>query len=216
MQIWKFQDHVECPRCPEQHEDPPHILNCPAPSATLHWEKALTALEVWMTAHHTMPELTTAILRYLHKWKHPNPSRRLPEPQSLCNMAFGLLSSSRTTLAGNFLMGRLSIRWRDVQHRYYEWLQRHNTGKAWLQALIKKVWEVSWDMWDHRNEVRTTTITPATMWETENLNKQIIEQFEEGVVGLGQKDHHFLDKPLGHVLGYDLMQTLVGAWMLFL
>jgi hypothetical protein len=90
-------------------------------------------------------------------------------------------------------MGRLSVRWRDVQHQYYKWFQRRNTGKAWLQALIKKVWEVSWDMWDHQNEVRTTTITPATMRETENLNKQIIEQFEEGEAGLGQKDHHFLD-----------------------
>jgi hypothetical protein len=65
-------------------------------------------------------------------------------------------------------------------------------GKAWLQALIKKVWEVSWDMWDHRNEVRTTNITPATMRETENLNEQIIEQFEEGAASLGQKDHHLL------------------------
>ncbi len=59
-------------------------------------------------------------------------------------------------------------------------------------------------MWDHRNEVRTTTITPATMRETENLNEQITEQFEEGEAGLGKKGPHFLDKPLAHVLGYDL------------
>jgi hypothetical protein len=59
-------------------------------------------------------------------------------------------------------------------------------------------------MCDHRNEVRTTTITPATMRETENLNEQIIEQFEEGVAGLGQKDHHLLAKTLAHVLSYDL------------
>jgi hypothetical protein len=59
-------------------------------------------------------------------------------------------------------------------------------------------------MWDHRNEVRTTTITPATMRETKNLNEQIIEQFKEGAAGLGQKDHHLLAKPLAHVLGYDL------------
>jgi hypothetical protein len=76
MQIWKFQDHAECPRCPEQDEDSPHILNCPAPSATLRWEKALTVWEVWMTAHPTMPDLTAALLRCLHEWKHPNPSRR--------------------------------------------------------------------------------------------------------------------------------------------
>jgi hypothetical protein len=34
----------------------------------------------------------------------------------------------------------LSVRWRDVQHQYYEWLQQQNTGKTWLQALIKKIW----------------------------------------------------------------------------
>ena len=195
----------ECPRCPEQHEDPPHISNCPAPSATLRWEKALTALDVWMTAHHTMPELTTAILRCLHEWKHPNPSRRFT--RAAITTRYGLRAAilEQDDIGWyNFLMGRLSVRWRDVQHRYYEWLQRRNTGKAWLQALIKKVWEVSWDMWDHRNEVRTTTITPATMRETENLNEQIIEQFEEGAAGLGQKDHHLLAKPLAHVLGYDL------------
>jgi hypothetical protein len=106
-------------------------------------------------------------------------------------------------LAG-IIFSWVALRWRDVQHQYYEWLQRRNTGKAWLQALIKKVWEVSWDMWDHRNEVRTSTITPATMRETKNLNDQIIEQFEEGAASLGQKDHHLLAKPLAHVLGYDL------------
>jgi hypothetical protein len=93
------------------------------------------------------------------------------------------------TLAGIiFSKGCPSVWWKDVQHQYYEWLQRRNTGKAWLQALIKKVWEVSWDMWeDHRKEVRTTTITPAMMRETENLNEQIIEEFEEGEAGLVQK-----------------------------
>jgi hypothetical protein len=204
MQIWQLQDHAECHRCPEQDEDPPHILNCPAPSATLRWEKALTVLEVWMTAHHTMPELMTALLRCLHKWKYPNPSRRFA--CAAINTRYGLQAAilEQDDIGWyNFLMGRPSVRWRDVQHQYYEWLQRRNTGKAWLQALVKKVWEVSWDMWDHRNEVRTTTITPAGR-ETENLNEQIIEQFEEGAAGLGQKDHHLLAKPLAHVLGYDL------------
>jgi hypothetical protein len=59
-------------------------------------------------------------------------------------------------------------------------------------------------MLDHQNEFRTTNITPATMRETKNLNEQIIDQFEEGEAGLGHKDHHFLDKPLAHVLGYNL------------
>jgi hypothetical protein len=40
MQIWTFQDHAECPRCPGQYEDPPH-----SPLGYALWEKALTVLE---------------------------------------------------------------------------------------------------------------------------------------------------------------------------
>jgi hypothetical protein len=81
-----------------------------------------------------------------------------------------------------------------------------------FKRLIKKVWEVSWDMWDHRNEVRTTTITPATMRETEKLNEQIIEQFEGGAARLGQQDYHLLAKPLAHVLGCDLDHKSQWGW----
>ena len=152
-----------------------------------------------------MPELTTAILRCLNEWKYPNPSRRFA--RAAITTRYGLRAAilEQDDIGWyNFLMGRPSARWRDVQHRYYEWLQRRNTGKAWLQALIKKVWEVSWDMWDHRNHVRTTTTTPAMRREIENLNEQIVEQFEEGEAGLGQQDHQLLAKPLAHVLGLDL------------
>ena len=114
----------------------------------------------------------------------------------------GLLLSSES-IGHLVLMGRPSNRWRDVQHRYYEWLKRRNTEKAWLQAVIKKVWEVSWDMWDHRNQVRLGTITPAMRREADIINAQITHQFEEGQVGLGQRDHHWLSKPLAHVLAYD-------------
>jgi hypothetical protein len=117
VQIWKFQEYAECPLCPEQDEDPPHILNCPAPSATLRWEKALTVLEVWMTAHHTMPELTTALLRCLHKWKHPNPSRRFARAAITTRYSLWAAILEQDDIGWyNFIMGRPSVRWRNVQH----------------------------------------------------------------------------------------------------
>ena len=205
MKIWQFQDHTECPRCPEQYEEPMHILNCPAPSATLHWETALTRLEVWMSTHYSMPAAQTAILRCLREWRHPDPRRHFAR-ESVPQM-FGLRAAvlDQDDIGWyNFLMGRPSRRWRDVQQRYLEGLKRINTGKSWVQALIKKVWEVSWDMWDHRNKVRVNTVTRADLREIEHLNDQITEHFSEGTLGLGPQDHHWFDKPLLHVLGYDL------------
>ena len=204
MHIWQFQDHAECPRCPEPLEDPSHILKCPAPSAQLSWTTALTDLERWMTKQHTMPELQSAVLKCLHEWRHPSSNLR---SRSSITSRYGLRAVvlEQDSIGWyNFLMGRPSARWSEVQQRYYEWLQRKNTGKAWTQALIKKVWAVSWDMWDHRNKVRTSSITPAKLRAIEALNHQIELQFDLGTEGLGHKDHHWLSDSCTHVCTYDL------------
>ena len=74
MQIWKFQDHAECPRCSDPYETPTHILTCPAPSANRRWETALTVLEEWMTKNHTMPALQMVLLRCLRDWSETSES----------------------------------------------------------------------------------------------------------------------------------------------
>ena len=124
MQIWQFQDHAECPRCPEMHETPMHILTCPSPSATQRWDQSLLALEVWMTEHHTTPEVQTTILTCLREWRHPHPRRRLVRSSIPSRYGLRAATLEQDDIGWyNFLMGRPSIRWRDVQHRYYEWLQ---------------------------------------------------------------------------------------------
>jgi hypothetical protein len=203
MKIWKFQDHSKCPRCPEPYEDPQHILCCPAPSARARWITAVTKLKSWLTKNHTMPELTTVIIRSLHLW--PNPRNNPPTLHSTTKR-YGLQKAmfEQNTIGWyNFLMGRISVRWQHVQQQYFEWLKRRNTGKAWATALLKKVWEVSWDLWDHRNEVRLSTLSPTNRKIIEDLNAQISVEFATGTTGLGHRDHHWLEKPLAHVIGYD-------------
>ena len=72
------------------------------------------------------------------------------------------------------------------------------------------MWSVSWGMWDHRNHVRTHTITPAMLRELENLNAQINEQFDAGTEGMGPKDFHWFAKSLAHVLAYDVEHKAQG------
>jgi hypothetical protein len=33
------------------------------------------------------------------------------------------------------------------------YLGKRNTGERWVRLLIQKIWDVSWDQWDHRNGV---------------------------------------------------------------
>jgi hypothetical protein len=53
----------------------------------------------------------------------------------------------------SLLEGRPSLGWSEVQQRYYEWLGSRRPGLHWLTALIQKLWDIAWDMWDNRNRV---------------------------------------------------------------
>ena len=56
----------------------------------------------------------------------------------------------------NTMFGWWATGWAEAQHDYLKSLARRTTGLRWLSRLIKKQWEVSWDMWKHRLEYSHT------------------------------------------------------------
>jgi hypothetical protein len=84
----------------------------------------------------------------------------------------------------SFLEGRPSVGWSEVQHRYYEFLDSRRTGLRWLTALIQKLWDVAWDMWDHRNRV----LHDQEHSVARDLQiQQITDEFATGSVGLARE-----------------------------
>jgi hypothetical protein len=100
-------------------------------------------------------------------------------------------------------MGRISIEWKSVQQQYYDWLGKRNTGRKWAVALIQKVFEVSWDMWDHRNDVRLNTVTPAKARRLLVLNSLVLDEYARGSTGMITRDQHWFAKPSKTILAYD-------------
>eukprot|EP00957_Ditylum_brightwellii_P023001 1735973-Ditylum_brightwellii.AAC.1 len=49
------------------------------------------------------------------------------------------------------LKGILTKKWAEIQHQYFLCLSLRRTGKRFISALIKKLWDTSWDFWQHRN-----------------------------------------------------------------
>ena len=79
------------------------------------------------------------------------------------------------------VLGLVSPKWGETQHRYFEFLEKRNAGRTWLEALIKKMWLVSWDMWDDRNDVlHGKEDTFEQIQQHTLLNNRIQEQFEKG------------------------------------
>ena len=53
-----------------------------------------------------------------------------------------------------FFEGYMAVELAGVQEAHFIWLGRRNTGKRWATSLVVKIWELTWDPWDHRNQVK--------------------------------------------------------------
>ena len=51
------------------------------------------------------------------------------------------------------LLGRISKQMSEKQARRYQSKKSKRTGLRWTVAIIKKLQDIAWDMWEHRNAV---------------------------------------------------------------
>jgi hypothetical protein len=171
LKKWGAQDHSECPRC-QQHETPSHVLSCKAPSAVNVWETSLTKLDTWMEKKHTNPDLRSAILQRLREWQLGRP---ISPPSWNCSFKKALKAQNSIGWYP-LLLGHVSNSWRDVQQAYYTSLGLDNTGKQWVKQLILQLFNISWDMWEHRNGIKHNTIHPAKAREIQQLDLRIHDE----------------------------------------
>ena len=187
---WQFQDHDECPLC-NQSETPEHVLLCQDPRAITTWSTALKKLETWMTARRTNPELQRIVLTRLREWHDQRP---LSSPPILCDFKPAIASQDFIGWYP-FLLGHVSNHWRGIQQAYYEWLGRRNTGKKWIKLLIQQLFNVSWDMWEHRNAIKHNTPTAAKLREIQALDVDIRQEFSTGSTNLLPRDVQWFKHP---------------------
>jgi hypothetical protein len=51
----------------------------------------------------------------------------------------------------NFFEGLLVIGWQKAISTYLARIGSSQSSKRWISALIRKMWQVAWDLWEHRN-----------------------------------------------------------------
>ena len=200
MLLWKFQDHDECPLC-NQRETPEHVLQCKDQRALDTWKLALTKLETWMEKNYTNPALSTAIITRLKSWHDYQP---IAPPSWTCTFSPTLLAQQAIGWYP-LLMGHLSNQWKGIQQAYYSWIGRRRTGKKWIKLLIVQLFNISWDMWEHRNAIKHNTPTAAKLRELQSLDDTIRDEYSLGTTNLIPRDHQWFQVPLETVLQeYDI------------
>jgi hypothetical protein len=181
--------HDQCPWCGQEHEDTVHVLNCQDPRAQELWKKAIGDLNTWMKKQRTHPGIRAAITAYLLAWQgdQPHPTIRNQNSHGLARVI-----EKQTEVGWQTLVEGCPVQgWQEVQQHYFTFIKSHKTGKRWLSALICKLWQVAWDMWEHRNSIlHDKEVGQAA----EDRAVRLKEEFEEGC-SLLDKDAQLLFRP---------------------
>jgi hypothetical protein len=56
-----------------------------------------------------------------------------------------------------FIEGFIPATWIESQTQHFLSLNRLESGKRWASALIRKMWNIAWDLWEHRNSITHMT-----------------------------------------------------------
>ena len=173
MLRWKKRESAKCPRCDET-EDAKHVWLCRGAGADEVWLAAIAKLRTWLVKKKTLPNLVDVLCDRLEAWR----KNTLPSVSISTFLGMKDATFSQDKIGwGLLLEGLAAARWSDVQQRFYEWIGSRKTGKRWLISVIQKMWDVAWDMWDHRNKVLHECDTGL---ERNQRNEEITAQFQLG------------------------------------
>jgi len=145
MHRWKFHTTAQCPRCHDPLEDKSHILQCPALAAAALWITSISHLKQWLQEQMAHPTLVTDLISGLQQWYEDDHSPRQPLPQ---------WQQEQHDIGWESVFdGWVSLQWRSEQDQYWSQICSRKLSKWWTLELIKKLWDIVWDMWEHQNEV---------------------------------------------------------------
>ena len=146
MYKWKKRNHFRCPKCDEK-ENYRHVVQCQSDEATDKFQEIGRNLKQWLDDT-TSPEMRGAI------WDHIRAYREKTQVEEDETWSDELMATSRVQEAigkNAFGEGFISTMWEPLQERHINATGSKIHAGRWTKELIKKIWMVSWDMWEHRN-----------------------------------------------------------------
>ncbi len=134
-----------CPLC--QHvETVTHVLQCQDSRAQQQWDSSLAELRQWLIGKDTNPSIIEALCNGLNQWRQYGHVLDDAPPDSL-------ISAQNNIGWNGVLEGCFSRKWEDHQDQHFRAKNSLRSGFKWQVAICRRIWQIPWDMWQHRNRV---------------------------------------------------------------
>ena len=143
---WGKRTTNTCPNCAlkETHR---HIMQCQSTRATVAYRNIERNFESWLKMT-TSRDIRLTIMAHLDAYRE---QEEIEEPDDIAEDVQYASRKQRRIGPNAFAEGLLVDTWQHVQKRYLNDTQSQRCPSRWIRELIKKLWQVSWDMWDSRN-----------------------------------------------------------------
>jgi hypothetical protein len=104
------------------------------------------------------------------------------------------------------------VEWAGIQQAHFLWLGRRNTGKHWATSMVVKLWEIAWDLWDHRNQIKHNNETTQDVARRNSILLAVRDEYAFGRSGLPHRDWRLFQRPLLSILASSLYY--LDVWLL--
>ena len=182
MKLRKHSTEDTCPTCLAQPtpvtvcETVGHLYKCPSASAV--WKEKLEAFDESLATLGTEPGVRVAIVENLQAWRTDSPA-----PVRTDSTAHALVVAQNHLGWHAAFEGRFAIGWAEAQERHYRATpsKPYHNGRRWLSQVIKKLFEISWDLWTHRNNELHKRDTGIRILE---LHQDVADEFTQGTCNI--------------------------------
>ena len=124
-----------------------HILRCRSTKATETYNTLETDFAQWLNAT-TAGDVRRAILEHLQAYRE---DREAETPRWWSDDARWASEAQQRIGRNAFPEGLIAAEWQEVQESYIQEHQIKADAGRWTRDLIKRMWDICWDLWDARN-----------------------------------------------------------------
>jgi hypothetical protein len=148
------------------------------------------------------PEIRTATETCLSQWSDNLPM--LPIQANLVGLQDAIHQPIPRChgLGYNFFEGCIAKDWEQAQDAYYKWcsMAASESAQQLTTALIQKLWNVAWDLREHRNGIVHAAKNAEILNGMAETDNEIRAQLQQGPHGLQQRDHGLFTGPVNGII----------------